>query len=44
MSGYSGKASFDFEIERYKDKKTGDIFNLAELRACQRTAILMRVK
>jgi len=23
MGGYSGTASFDFEIERYKDKKTG---------------------
>jgi len=23
MNGYSGNASFDFEIERYKDKKTG---------------------
>lgn len=23
MSGYSGSTSFEFEIERYKDKKTG---------------------
>lgn len=25
MSGYSGETSFDFEIERYKHKKTGSL-------------------
>lgn len=26
MSGYSGNTSFDFEIERYKDKESGEMF------------------
>ena len=25
MSGYSGSTSFEFEIERYKDKESGDL-------------------
>lgn len=28
MSGYSGNASFDFEIERYKDKESGELLLL----------------
>lgn len=28
MSGYSGEASFVFEIERYKNKQTGDILSV----------------
>lgn len=28
MAGYSGNASFDFEIERYKDKESGELIAL----------------
>jgi hypothetical protein len=27
MSGYSGTASFEFEIERYKDKESGELLS-----------------
>ena len=36
MKNYNGTASFDYEVERYKDKKTGKYITLDEVESLAR--------